>query len=134
MGSFEESFNFWTGYGIIPKLGMFIALALVVLVILKAAGALDNVNLPFPLGLLYLGGSVITVLTLLLALVAGPEGENETSVGFATLELQRGLLLYLGVLLSLAMAAGAFLHFSGGETGTPAARPGTAPPPGPPGT
>ena len=127
------SFNLWSGYGLLPKLGMVIAFLLVVLVVMKAAGALDNVNLPVPVGLIYLGGAVITVLTMLLALVAGPEGENESSIGFSTVELQRGLLLFVGIVLSLAMLAGAFLHFSGGDTSS-TTRPGGAPPPGPPGT
>ena len=126
------SFNLWSGYGLLPKLGIVIALLLVVLVVAKAAGALDSTNLPLPAGLVYVGGSVIVVLTLLLALLAGPEGDNEQEIGFVTYEQQRGLLLFLGIVLALASLAGAFLHFSGGETGT--TRPGTAPPPGPPGT
>ena len=124
-------FSLWSGYGILPKLGVVIAFLLVVLVVAKAAGALDNANLPVPAGLIYLGGSALVVLTMLLALVAGPEGANETDFGFSTVELKRGLLLYLGVVLSLAMAVGSFLHFSGGDN---TARTTGGAPPGPPGT
>ena len=127
------SFNLWSGYGLLPKLGMVIAFLLVVLVVMKAAGAMDNMNLPVPVGLIYLGGSVLVVLTMLLALLAGPEGDNEQTIAFTTYEQQRGLLLFVGIILSLVMAAGAFLHFSGGDTSS-ATRPGGAPPPGPPGT
>jgi hypothetical protein len=130
--SVSTSFSLWSGYGILPKLGVVIAFLLVVLVVAKAAGALDNANLPLPAGLIYLGGSAITVLTMILALLAGPEGDNDVSVGFAEYEQKRGLLLFLGVALSLAMAVGSFLHFSGGDTSAPRTTGG--PPPGPPGT
>ncbi|MDQ4094773.1 MAG: hypothetical protein M3174_00990 [Actinomycetota bacterium] len=109
------SFSLWEGYGLLPKLGVLLALLLVIFVVAKAFGALGNVNLPIPLGLAYLGLSAITVLTMLVALLAGPEGDNEQTTGVegiatATYELQRGLLLFLGILLSLAMLAGSFLH------------------------
>lgn len=115
------SFNLWTGYGLLPKLGVLLALLLVILVIAKASGALGDRTLPIPLGLTYLGLAAVTVITMLVALLAGPAGENEETTGFpgiatSTYEQQRGLLLFLGVLLSLAMAAGAFLHMR--EEGT----------------
>ena len=131
------SFSLWTGYGFLPKLGILIALLLAAFVVVRAIGALDQVDLPVPAGLIYLGGAGLVVLLMLIALVAGPEGANETSFSIGgvtqTTELQRGILLYLGVLLSLAMAAGAYLHFQEGEAATtPAGPPGTPPPP--PGT
>ena len=135
------SFNLWSGYDLLPKLGILIALILVIVVVAKAASALDNANLPLPLGLIYLGGSAIVVITMLIALLAGAEGENETTVGIpglggSTIEVQRGLLLYLGILLALATAVGAFLHMQQeGTTPRPAAGPGAgSPPPQPPGT
>ena len=121
------NYNLWDGYGFLPKLGVLVAFLLAVLVVAKAAGALDRANLPVPLGLVYLGGAAIVVLTMLLALLAGPEGDNAV--------FDRGIFLWVGLLLTAALAAGAFLHFSGGEAtaGTTAGRTG-GPPSVPPGT
>lgn len=135
-GSASTKFSLWDGYGLLPKLGILIALLLVIVVIAKAAGALDSISLPVPLGLLYLGGAAITVITMLIALLAGAEGDNEVS-GFGTkIEVQRGLLLYLGIVLSIVMAVGAFLHMQDEGTAPTAAAgpPAGAPPPRPPGT
>lgn len=136
LSSAETNFSLWDGYGILPKLGVLIALLLVIAVIAKAAGALDNVSMPAPLGLVYLGGAAIIVITMLIALLAGPEGDNEVEGFGATVELERGLLLYLGIVLAIATALGAFLHMQG-EGSTPKAAAGPAsgpPPPRPPGT
>lgn len=135
-GSASTSFSLWDGYGLLPKLGIVIALLLVIVVIAKAAGALDNANLPVPLGLLYVGGAAITVITMLIALLAGAEGDNNVEGFGTTIEVNRGLLLYLGILLSLAMAVGAFLHMQqeGSAPKGAAGPPAGAPPPRPPGT
>ena len=131
----EASFSLWNGYGILPKLGVLIALLLVVFVAAKAAGALGNVNLPVPETLIYLGGAAIVVLTMLIALIFGAEGANEGSAFGVTVELERGLLLYLGVLLSLAMAAGAYLHMQEAGPATTGTGVGpTNPTPPPPAT
>lgn len=123
-------FSLWNGYGILPKLGVLIALALVIFVVARAAGALDNMNLPVAPGLIYLGGAALVVLTMLIALIFGPAGANESSAFGVTYEAKRGLLLYLGILLSLAMAAGAWMHMQGeGTTTTAGTGPATPPPP-----
>jgi hypothetical protein len=132
----SPDFNMWDAYGFLPKLGVIIGLLLVVLIVAKAAGALENLDLPVPLGLVYVGGAALTVLTMLIALIAGVEGSNEATAFGVTTEAERGLLLYLGILLSLAMGFGAFMHFQGegGRTTTgPATRGPAAPPPPPPG-
>jgi hypothetical protein len=132
-----RSFNLWDRYGVIPRLGALISLVLVALIVVKAAGGLDGVNLPAPLGLVYLAGGGIVFLTMLVAFVFGPEGSNEISFvrdgSEFTIEQQRGVLLYLGILLSAAMAAGGFLHMQE-EGSTPAEirRPAGPPPPPPP--
>lgn len=124
-----EAFNFLT------KLGLFLAIIALVLVLAKAAGALDRVTLPVPLGLVYLGLAGLTALLIVLTAVIGPQ---ETAGGFGVevdleesgVEVSRGPLLYLGALLSLAMAAGAFMHFSDKEPTTTARGTGpTGPPP-----
>lgn len=127
----DDSFSLWSGYGFLPKLGVIIALVLVVVVLAKLGGGLDSVSLPVPLGLVYLGGAAIVVITMLIALVAGAEGQNEVSFAGVTYEAERGLLLYLGVVLSVVMAFGAFMHFQGegGTASTTTGRPGTPPPP-----
>jgi hypothetical protein len=125
-------FSLWDGYGILPKLGVLIALLLVIFAVARAAGALDNVNLPAPASLIYLGGAALVLLTMIIALIFGPEGENEASGFGVTVELERGLLLYLGVLLSLAMAAGAWMHMQGEGTTTTGVGRTTPPPTTPP--
>jgi hypothetical protein len=129
----SPDFNMWDAYGFLPKLGVIIGLLLVGVIVAKAAGALENVDLPVPLGLVYLGGAALIVLTMLIALIAGVEGQNEASAFGVTSEAERGLFLYIGILLSLAAGFGAFMHFQG-EGGTTATRPtpptqGTPPPP-----
>ena len=132
------SFSLWSGYGILPKLGVLIALLLAGLVVVRAIGALDSVNFPAPVGLIYLGGAALVVLLMLIALVAGPEGSNEASFSFGGVtsksELQRGLFLYIGVVLSLVMAVGAYLHFQEGEPATATTGGPVGGPPPPPGT
>ena len=122
--AWSASFNFLT------KLGLILAIVLLIIVVAKAAGALDNVNLPAPLGLIYLGLAGLSALLIVLTAIIGPQeefGALGTSVNLedAGIEVSRGPLLYLGALLSLAMAAGAFMHFSGGDTRTRTGTPGT---------
>ena len=134
----SDSFSLWQGYGLLPKIGVLIAFVLVALVVARAMGALDRANLPVPAGIIYLVGGGLVALTMLLALFAGAAGENEASFGGVTYEAERGLLLFLGVILGLATLADGFLHMqaegsaptAGGLGGSP-----TGPPPQtPPGT
>ena len=121
-------FNLWGGYGLLPKLGVLVALILAILVVAKAAGALDRANLPIPIGLVYLGGAAITLITMLIAVIAGPEGENSQSTELfgvtSSFEQNRGIFLWVGLLLTLALAAGAYLHFSSADS-TSKSGPGT---------
>lgn len=122
--AWSEAFNFLT------KLGLILTIVALVLVVAKAAGAFDTVNLPAPLGLIYLGVAGLAALLIVLTAVIGPQ---ETYGGFGAevdledfgVEVSRGPLLYLGALLSLAMAGGAFMHFSGGDVRTRTGTPGT---------
>jgi hypothetical protein len=134
------SFSLWSGYGILPKLGVLVALLLAAFIVVRAVGAMDSVDLPVAPGMIYLGGAGFVVLMMLIALLFGPEGSNEASFSFGGVtsksELQRGLFLYIGVVLSIVMAIGAYMHFQEGEPA--AAAPPAGPPPGgpppPPGT
>ncbi|MDQ3987286.1 MAG: hypothetical protein M3280_12420 [Actinomycetota bacterium] len=125
-------YSIWSGYGLLPKLGVLIGLLLLLLVIAKAAGALDEWNMPVPLGLVYLGGGVVVLVSMLVALLAGPEGDNRVTVRGTTFVQNRGVLVFVGVLLGIAIAAGGFLHRQE-EVTTPGARrrPGPPPPPAP---
>ena len=131
--------NAWSAaFGFLMKLGLFLTLVALGIVIARAAGLLDRVNLPAPLGLIYLGVAGLAALLIILNAIIGPDetagvsgfGVNLEDAGY---EVSRGPLLYLGALLSLAMAAGAFMHFSGGDTTTArTGPPGTGPAAGPP--
>lgn len=103
-------YSIWSGYGFLPKLGVLIGLLMLLLVIAKAAGALDELNMPIPLGLVYLGGGLVVLVAMLVALLAGPEGDNRVTVRGTTFEQNRGVLVFIGVLLGIAIAAGALLH------------------------
>ena len=107
----KTDYSAWGGYGFTMKIAMLLALIIVVLVIARAAGALDSVNLPVPLGLIYAGAGALILLLMLLNLLTGPEGDNEIDLGFGGQYVaERGILLFLGLLLALATAAGGFLH------------------------
>lgn len=134
----RESFSAWSTFeagvfeydpfGFIVVLALILALVAVVFVAMRAAGV--NLNLPAPLGLVYLGLGGLTALLLILQILIGPE-EIEGAAD-AGVEISRGIFLFLAALLALGMAAGGYLHMQE-ETGTPAAGayggPGTAPPP-----
>lgn len=121
-------FSAWSGaFNFLSKLGLLLAILALVFVIAKAAGALTNTNLPAPEGLIYLGLAGVSFLLILLTLVIGPQ---EFGLGGSTVEVSRGPLLFVGVLVAAAMALGAFLHFSSGST-TTGVGPSTPTPPPP---
>ncbi len=130
----SQRFSAWSAaFNFLMKLGLIFALIVLILVIAKAFGGLDNVQMPMPLGLVYLGLAGLTFLLMLLFVLIGPE-ESEAGVNFGDLgfEVSRGPLLFVGVLLGAAMAFGAFMHFQGegrGTTAGPPPGPGTPPPP-----
>jgi hypothetical protein len=131
--AWSASFNFLT------KLGLILTIVALILILAKAAGGLDNVNLPAPLGLIYLGVAGLAALLIILTAIIGPQetvgaGGLQVNLGDAGYEVSRGPLLYVGALLALVMAAGAFLHFSEGDaTARPIGGP-AVPPQTPPGT
>ena len=113
----DLKFSAWSGaFGFILKLGLFSAILALVLVGVRAGGV-TLPTLPLPLGLLYLILTGITAVGLLLALLGGP-----------VTGLERGVGLFIGTLLALAAAFGAYLHKQGEEPG-PALGGGPATPP-----
>jgi len=136
-GAFATSqrFSAWSNaFNFLMKLGLLLALVALVLIIAKAAGGLDNVQMPVPLGLVYLGLAGVTFLVMLLFTLIGPE-ESEAGVNVQDfgIEASRGPLLFAGVLLGAGMALGAFMHFQGDTATTATAPRQPGPPPPPPG-
>lgn len=113
---FKESANAWSGYGFTMTIALILTLAVAALVLARAAGALDNVNLPAPMGLVYTGAGVVILLIMLLSLATGPEGPDDF---FGVDVSDRGVLLFVGLLLAAAIALGGFLHMKE-EGSTPA--------------
>ena len=129
--SISQRESAWSGaFNFLTKLALILTIVGVVLVMAKAAGALGGVNLPAPLGLIYVGLGGLTFLLLLLTLLVGPQeefaGANLTEAG---VEVSRGPLLFVGLIVSAVMAAGAYLHMqaegsSPGDVRRPARPPG----------
>jgi hypothetical protein len=120
-GGITLRFNAWDAYGILVKLPLLLALVAIALVVARAADA----KLSIPWGTTYLGVAGVSFLFMLIALLIGPD-ESASAFG---VEVSRGLGLFLGTLLTAAMAAGAWMHYSEspGTTSSPAAP--DAPPP-----
>ena len=113
----DLKFSAWSeAYGFVLKLGLFSAILAIVLVGLRAGGV-NMPSLPLPLGVIYLILTGITAVGILLALLAGPATGTE-----------RGIGVFIGTLLALAAAFGAYLHKQGEEPG-PALGGGSATPP-----
>ena len=137
-GGFETkaNLNAWSGYGLTMSIALLLALVVGVLVLAKAAGALDRTNMPVPVGLIYAGAGALILLIMLFSVLTGPEGVNEADLGFGAKYVNdRGLMLFVGILLAAGVAVGGFLHMQE-EGSTPKGVGGSpsAPPPGPPGT
>jgi hypothetical protein len=109
---YTDRHNAWSGYGFLLKLALILALAAAVLVIARAADA----NLTLQWGQIYKGLAGATLGLLLIQFLVGPEE------GGPGLEISRGILLFVGLLLAVAMAAGAWLHSepAAGDTATTA--------------
>jgi hypothetical protein len=110
--------GFGSIYPFYTKLAVILALVAVVLVVIRALGT--DLNLPLPLGLVYVGIGGLVSLFMLLTLLIGPK-----EIDFPGVEESRGIFLYLGVLLSLAMLYGGYMHMQS-ETSAPTP---TEPPP-----
>ena len=111
-----ERGNAWDGYGFPLKLALILGLVAGILVLARAA----NANLALPWSNVYRGIAGATLVLVVLTFVVGPEES-----GFEGVEISRGILLFVGTLLSLAMAAGAWMHTE--EPGSATATPGASP-------
>lgn len=99
-------FNAWDGFGPLVDLALVLAIVGTGLVIARAANA--NLTLPWKTVYLAIGGVVAALL--LLAFLVGPDESFNVSGPGGSAEMSRGLGLFVGAVLALAMAAGAWLH------------------------
>ena len=114
----------------IAKLAFILALVALVLVLLRAFA--PDVNLPFPLGLTYVGLGALATLLLLLVLLTGPVGDQGTqSFGGARAEFSRGLAMLIAWIFAAGIAVGGYLHMQS-ETGPATAATLGGPAPGAP--
>lgn len=131
----NERFGGWTAaMPFLGKLAFILALAALVLVIIRAVGT--DLNLPIPLGLTYVVLGALATLLLLIVLLTGPVGDQGSqSFGGAKFEYSRGLGMLIGWIVAAGIAVGGYLHMQ--EESTPASSPTlggptpAAPPPGP---
>ncbi|HEX2049586.1 MAG TPA: hypothetical protein VHJ34_03015 [Actinomycetota bacterium] len=127
-GGFGADFNGWDGYGILGKLALLCTLAVLVLTALRLTDvALPD--MPVSRGLLLLGLSGVATLMLLLGLLVGPNDNGAD--GVQGVDVDRGLMLFVGIVLAAAMTYGSYLTMQ--EEGTApiggSARPASPPPP-----
>lgn len=129
-GLASESFGAWSGaFGFFVKLAIIAAIVALVVAGLRAAGT-DLPELPIGLGLLYviLGG--IATLGLLIGVLAGPnDGGLDALAAVAGLDISRGILLFVGLVLAVASTYGGYMHLQSEGTSPAFGDPSTPPPP-----
>lgn len=125
-GDASQRFSAWDAYGLLVKLGLLAALIAFALVAAKAA----DVKLEIPRDTVYLVLAGITLATILLALLVGPDETGSGNLLGVSIEISRGIGIFLGTLLAGAMAAGAWMHKGAPSltTGTSGTGPAAPPP------
>ena len=103
---FTAKGNAWDGYGFLLKLGLFLAVVAVGLVVARAA----NANLNVPWANVYRGVAFATLALVALTLAIGPDESGSVVSEFGSIEISRGIALFVGTLLAAVMAAGAWMH------------------------
>ena len=124
----SQSFSAWSGaYGFLGKLGIILAAVALGLVIARLVGA----SFTFP-AVTYVGLGAGSTVLLLIAVLTGPEdgGLGSIAAAAAGLDISRGILLFVGVVLAAAIAVGGYMHMQ--AEGTTAGVHGAATPPPPP--
>ena len=111
----SQSFNARTSYGFLMDIAILLALVATILVIAKVAGA----NLTLPFDTIYMAIGIVTFLILLLTLILGPDETGSGDFGVGSVEISRGIGLFVGTVLAAGMAYGAWMHKQApGETAT----------------
>ena len=131
----SQSFSLWDAYGFLAKLGIILALAAFIIIVVRLTA--PHIKFPVPPGQIYMGLGGIATLLMVLSLLTGPEGDQGSQdFGVGSVEYSRGLIgLILGIVAAAAMAYGAWLHMqeegSGPAvtSGPPTTPPSTPPPP-----
>lgn len=116
-----ERFTAWDAYGFLLKLGLILAAVAAGLVIARAA----NANLSIPWSNVYRGLAVATLVLVAITLLLGPDESGSFSNELGSVEISRGIALFIGTVLAALMAAGAWMHSDDGTA--PATSPGAAP-------
>jgi hypothetical protein len=127
IGDFTNRYNAWSAaYGFMMKLALVLTILVLALVALRAVGT--QMTLPVPAWQIYLGLSGLALLLYLILVFTGPIGDQGD---FGTVEISRGVALFLAPVLGAAMAFGAYMHMQeeGGTTGAARGGPTTTPPP-----
>ncbi len=109
-----ERFTAWDGYGPLVDLAIVLALVGAGLVVARAA----NANLTIPWTNVYRAIGAIVAVLLLLALLVGPDESGAVTTEAGSIEISRGIGLFVGALLALGMALGAWLHSEAPEAST----------------
>jgi len=128
---FSESYGAWSGaFGFFVKLALILAILALVVTGLRAAGT-QLPDLPVGLGLLYVGLGGLSTLGLLIGVLTGPNdgGVGEAVAAAAGLDISRGILLFLGLILAAAIAYGGYMHMQSEGSGSTLGDPATPPPP-----
>ncbi|MEA2446823.1 MAG: hypothetical protein QOK47_460 [Actinomycetota bacterium] len=120
-----QRFNAWDAYGFHVKLAVLLGLVAFALVAARAA----DIKMDIPWGTVYLAVGGLSLLLMLIGILTGPAGGGGFEAFGASLEISRGLGLFIGTVLAAAMAAGAWMHYSGDTTTTTTT---TTPPPSSP--
>lgn len=127
-GAYNADYNGWDGYGILGKLAFLCTLAVLALTAVRLSNAALP-DMPVSRGLLLVGLSGFATLMLLLGLLFGPNDDGADDI--AGVDVDRGLMLFVGIVLAAAMTYGSYLAMQ--EEGTAptggAARPASPPPP-----
>jgi hypothetical protein len=129
-GLASESFGAWSGaFGFFVKLALILAILALVVTGLRAAGT-QLPELPVSLGLLYVGLGGLATLGLLIGVLTGPnDGGLSALAAAAGLDISRGILLFVGVILAAAIAYGGYMHMQSEGTTSALGDPSSPPPP-----
>lgn len=119
-------------FNLLPKLAIFLSIATLSIVGMRALGLWPT--LPLDTRVLYLGAGALSTLFLLITTVTGPTGFIETAdfksleeaieaAGGIELHKDRGVILFVALILAALMAYGGYLHDEQEEedAGAPAA-------------
>ena len=109
-GTEEGTFGLWDGgvFGNLPKFAAFLELATIVLILLKATGAMRSIPT-----VTYLALGLTATLLMLMGVAVGP---GFGGGGLSGIEETRGPFLYAGAVLCAVTLFGGWLHLRGEDT------------------